>query len=112
MSEAMKRPRVDPGALELSNFGRTWSTFQYRTEHSLDDVLTEGYFDAGLETGLRVGDVVEVMAGAPKTGLSGVARVGELPPVTFAKLVLKQIRPAHESARVVMTSLWEKGTAL
>lgn len=106
MHDVIEKPVANADALELIAFGRTWSTYQYRTQHTLADVQADGYFDPALQSGLLPGDVINVMTDASHLGLSARPRIGEIgPDVKFARLVVSVVKPSSDTGRVVTETL-------
>jgi len=68
-AESDAPPRANPNKLELATGARVFRQWFYRTGHDLGEVDGTGYWDSIWEHGLKVGDLVEVLAsdGAPET---------------------------------------------
>ena len=68
-AESDPPPRANPNRLELATGARVFRQWFYRTDHELAEVESTGFWDSCWEHGLRVGDLVEVLAsdGAPVT---------------------------------------------
>lgn len=92
-------PVINPKALELIAFGRSWSTFRLRTPHRLEEIARPGYFDPALDAGVKVGDVIEIMAAAPDSAVRvrGEGTLSSIDGATYASVAVSRIGPATEA---------------
>jgi hypothetical protein len=96
MSDIHDAPsRMAPHSLALGVNSKPRNTFYYTTSHSIEEVLSPGYFDEAVEYAVRRNDIIEVTADA-----EGNAE--------FATLAVRSVTNPRGGAKSVVVSKLER----